>query len=100
MPCGYRRGSISEGLHPTLMVAALAAAKVGNARPWSSYERYETSPPTSHNRVLEFVVCSATLQKRAGQENARRGGDLNLSAQPCPTLRRDAFRQSAAGGRG
>jgi hypothetical protein len=34
----YRRG-ISEGLHRTLMVVALEAAKVGNARPWSSYER-------------------------------------------------------------
>ena len=62
----YRRGSISEGLHRTLMVVALEAAKVGNARPWSSYERYETSPPTSHHRVLEFAVWSATLQKRAG----------------------------------
>jgi len=59
----YRRGSISEGLHPTLMVAALEAAKVGNARPWSSYERYETSLPTMqlHHRVLEFAVCSATF---------------------------------------
>jgi hypothetical protein len=36
----YRRASISEGLHPTLMVAALEAAKAGNARPWSSYEHY------------------------------------------------------------
>jgi len=35
----YRRASISEGLHPTLLVAALEAVKVRNARPWSSYER-------------------------------------------------------------
>ena len=64
----YRRGNISEGLHPTLMVVALEAAKVGNARPWSSYERNETSPPTMqlHHRVLEFAVCSATLQEPAG----------------------------------
>jgi hypothetical protein len=56
----YRRGSISEGLHRTLMVAALEAAKGGNARPWSSYERYETSPRTRIGCVL------ATLQRRAG----------------------------------
>jgi hypothetical protein len=68
----YRRGSISEGLHPTLMVAALEAAKVGNARPWSSYERYETSPTTTHHRVLEFAVCSATLRERAGHIETRR----------------------------
>jgi hypothetical protein len=33
----YRRGSISEGLHPTLMVAGLEAAKVGNPRQMCSY---------------------------------------------------------------
>ena len=58
----YRRGSISEGLHPTLMVAALEAAKVGNARPWSSYERYETSPPTI-NCITAYSNSLCALQR-------------------------------------
>ena len=80
----YRRGRISEGLHHTLMVAALEPAKVGNARPWSSYERYETSPTTSHHRVLEFVVCSATLQR-----------DRNLVDRSAPICGATADRQAS-----
>ena len=78
----YRRGSISEGLHPTLMVAALEAAKVGNARPWSSYERYETSLPTTqlHHRVLEIAVRSSTLQKRAGHIDVGRATSIVLGS--------------------
>jgi hypothetical protein len=38
-----RRGSISEALHLTLLVAVLEAAKVGNARQLFSYEREKHS---------------------------------------------------------
>ena len=53
-----RRGSISRGLHPTLMVPALEAAKVGNARQWSSYERQKHHRPRRSriHCVHEFVV--------------------------------------------
>ena len=59
MPCGSTVAVTFGGLHPTLMVAALEAAKVGNARPWSSYERNETSPPTTqlHHRVLNSLCA-------------------------------------------
>jgi len=53
-----RRGSISRGLHPTLRVPALEAAKVGNARRLSSYERQKQHRPrrSRNHCVHEFVV--------------------------------------------
>ena len=61
----YRRGSISEGLHPTLRMPALEAAKVGNARQLSSYERQKQHRPRRSriHCVHEFVVHFATLQE-------------------------------------
>ena len=52
------RGSISRGLHPTLRVPALEAAKVGNARRLSSYERQKQHRPrrSRNHCVHEFVV--------------------------------------------
>ena len=60
-----RRGSISRGLHPTLRVPALEAAKVGNARQLSSYERQKQHRPRRSriHCVHEFVVRFATLQE-------------------------------------
>ena len=61
----YRRGSISEGLHPTLLVPALEAAKVGNARQLSSYERQKQHRPRRSriHCVHEFVVRFATFDR-------------------------------------
>jgi hypothetical protein len=101
----YRRGSISEGLHPTLMVPALEAAKVGNARPWSSYERHETSPPTTqlHHCVLEFAGRSATLQERAGhidQHDPQEVGDVFRGpVRPSTSPRLRCLRQAPHVGR-
>ena len=83
----YRRGSISERLHRTLVVAALEAAKVGNARPWSSYEAlrdiiaHVASPRTRIGCVLQrcksvLVTSVRTVPRNYGMYSEARCGPL------------------------
>ena len=65
-PCKSPSWQYLEGLHPTLRFPALEAAKVGNARQLSSYERQKQHRPRRSriHCVHEFVVRFATLQER------------------------------------